>query len=206
MARQIVTQQGVSEAADALVHEGLEASIVAVQARIGGGSYTTVKRYLDAWRQHRVDDALKAPETPVSVQARANEFARSVWALAWGEAQVEVLSVKESAVSEIAAVRKELTEASSEISRLEAVEAAHVSALSEQGEKLRVTELALAEAQTQARRVSELEQTVSELRSALNAANKEATEKAVEAGRLAGEAESLRRQIKDLFGAAPSKK
>lgn len=44
MARQIVTQQAVTEAAEALIVEGAEPSIVAVQARIGGGSYSTVKK------------------------------------------------------------------------------------------------------------------------------------------------------------------
>jgi hypothetical protein len=53
MARQIVTQQAVTEVADALVAEGLDPSIMAVQSRIGGGSYSTVKRYLDVWKQER---------------------------------------------------------------------------------------------------------------------------------------------------------
>ena len=47
MARQIVTQSAVNEAAAALVTEGQEPSIVGVQERIGGGSYSTVKRFLD---------------------------------------------------------------------------------------------------------------------------------------------------------------
>lgn len=61
MARQIVTSERVAEIANALVLEGQEPSIVAVQAQIGGGSYSTVKRYLDVWRQERAEAAASAP-------------------------------------------------------------------------------------------------------------------------------------------------
>lgn len=53
MAKPIVTQERVNETADALVATGEEPSIITVQARIGGGSYTTIKRYLDVWKQQQ---------------------------------------------------------------------------------------------------------------------------------------------------------
>jgi hypothetical protein len=102
--------------------------------------------------------------------------------------------------------------ATTEIARLEAVEstqaasieAQHVGAgrkltvgqyssgADTQHAKLREVELALADAQSQARRVPELEQGLAQLRLELEAARKESTDKAVEASLLAGEADALR--------------
>lgn len=201
MARQIVTQQAVTEAAEALIVEGAEPSIVAVQARIGGGSYSTVKKFLDVWKQERAEAATAAPETPAEVQAKGQEFARIVWALASREAQAEAQQAKDEAQAAVAAVRVELAEATNEIARLEGVEAAQAATIDQQAAKLREVELALAEAQTQARRVAELEKSLADLRAELDASRKDATDKAVEAGRLAGEGEALRAQVRELMDA-----
>lgn len=201
MARQIVTQQAVTEAAEALIVEGAEPSIVAVQARIGGGSYSTVKKFLDVWKQQRAEAVTAAPDTPAEVQAKGQEFARIVWALASREAQAEAQQAKDEAQAEVAAVRVELAEANNEIARLEGVEVAQAETIDQQAAKLREVELALAEAQTQARRVAELEKSLADLRAELDASRKDATDKAVEAGRLAGEAEALRAQVRELMDA-----
>ena len=201
MARQIVTQQAVAEAAEALIVEGAEPSIVAVQARIGGGSYSTVKKFLDVWKQQRAEAATAAPDTPAEVQAKGQEFARAVWALASREAQAEAQQAKDEAHAEVAAVRVELADAHNEIARLEGVEASQAATIDQQAAKLREVELALAEAQTQARRVAELEKSLADLRAELDASRKDATDKAVEAGRLAGEAEALRAQVRELMDA-----
>lgn len=201
MARQIVTQQAVAEAAEALIVEGAEPSIVAVQARIGGGSYSTVKKCLDVWKQQRAEAATAAPDTPAEVQAKGQEFARAVWALASREAQAEAQQAKDEAHAEVAAVRVELADAHNEIARLEGVEASQAATIDQQAAKLREVELALAEAQTQARRVAELEKSLADLRAELDASRKDATDKAVEAGRLAGEAEALRAQVRELMDA-----
>lgn len=201
MARQIVTQQAVTEAAEALILDGAEPSIVAVQARIGGGSYSTVKKCLDVWKQQRAESATAAPDTPAEVQAKGQEFARAVWALASREAQAEAQQAKDEAHAEVAAVRVELADAHNEIARLEGVEASQAATIDQQAAKLREVELALAEAQTQARRVAELEKSLADLRAELDASRKEATDKAVEAGRVAGEAEALRAQVRELMDA-----
>lgn len=201
MARQIVTQHAVAEIAEALVLEGLEPSIVAVQSRIGGGSYSTVKRFLDVWRQQKAEAATAAPDTPAEVQVKGQEFARAVWALASREAQREVQQAKDEASAEVAAVRGDLAEATTEIARLEGVESDQAATIEQQGARLRDAELALAEAQAQARRVPELEKSLAEIRAELDAARKESTDKAVEAGRLTGEAEALRAQVRELMAA-----
>lgn len=201
MARQIVTQHAVTEIADALILEGLEPSIVAVQSRIGGGSYSTVKRFLDVWRLEKAEAATAAPDTPAEVQAKGQEFARAVWALATREAQREAQQAKDEASAEVASVRSDLAEATTEIARLEGVESDQAATIEQQAAKLRDAELALAEAQAQARRVPELEKSLAGIRAELDAARKEATSKAVEAGRLTGEAEALRAQVRELMAA-----
>lgn len=88
-ARALVTQEAVAEAAAQLVAAGDEPTIISVQARIGGGSFTTVKRYLDAWKE-----AQAAQPTPVAVppavREQASAFGRAVWeaALALPEQQI----------------------------------------------------------------------------------------------------------------------
>ena len=201
MARQIVTQQAVTEVADALLAEGLDPSIMNVQSRIGGGSYSTVKRYLDVWKQARAEMQAAATDIPPAIQAKGQEFAQAVWAMACRAAQQEVHTIKESAKAEVAAVRADLANAHTEIARLESVETAQVATIEAQQAKLREVELSLADAQAQARRVPELEQTLNQLRTELQTSRKDATDKAVEAGRLAGEAEALRAQVRDLMAA-----
>jgi hypothetical protein len=201
MARQIVTQQFVTEAAEALVGEGSEPSIVAVQARIGGGSFSTVKRFLDAWKQMRAQDAAAAPDTPAEVQAQGQDFARAVWVLASREAQRDVQQVKNEALVEVGALRAELTQATSEIGRLEAVEAHQCAEIELQQAQLRESGLALAQAQTQALRMVELEKVLVEHRDEIATTRAEATTKAVEAGKLTGEVEALRTQVRELMSA-----
>lgn len=153
------------------------------------------------WKQQRAEAATAAPDTPAEVQAKGQEFARAVWALASREAQAEARQAKDEAHAEVAAVRVELADAHNEITRLEGVEASQAATIDQQAAKLREVELALAEAQTQARRVAELEKSLADLRAELDASRKEATDKAVEAGRVAGEAEALRAQVRELLDA-----
>lgn len=199
MARQIVSQQSVTEAAEALLLENSEPSIVAVQSRIGGGSFSTVKRFLDVWKQMKKEAATAAPDTPAEVQAKGQDFARAVWTLASREAQRETQQAKDAAYAEVSAVRAELALATTEIARLEGMEAAQSASLELQQAQLRTAELALAEAQTQARRVDELELALVSLRTELATARMETTDKAVQVGKLSGEAEALRKQVHELM-------
>ncbi len=199
MARQIVTQQAVNEAADALATEGQEASIVSVQERIGGGSYSTVKRFLDVWRDERSKDIAQAPETPVDVQAKGQEFARALWAQASKEALKVAELAKAEASAAVVRVSGELSEARSVIARMEGIEADLAAQVELLQTKVRETELAAAGAHAQAQRVPELELVVSGLRAELEVARKESSDKAVEAGRLSGEVEALRRQVQEFM-------
>lgn len=200
MTRAIVTAEAVSAVADALVAEGLEPSLVLVQSRIGG-SYTTVKRYLDAWKLARAQAAAVDTDTPAVILAKGQEWARSVWALAKREAQVQVQSMKEDARAQVEALQADLVGAMAEITRLEGSETAQAATIEAQQTQLRGLELSLIQAQSLASRVPELERTLGEVRTELEAVRQQATEHAVHAGRLAGEAEALRAQVRELMAA-----
>lgn len=200
MTRAIVTAEAVSAVADALVAEGLEPSLLLVQSRIGG-SYTTVKRYLDAWKQARAQADALDTDTPAVILAKGQEWARSVWALAKREAQVQVQSMKEDARAQVEALQADLVGAMAEITRLEGSETAQAATIEAQQTQLRGLELSLIQAQSLASRVPELERTLGEVRSELEAVRQQATEHAVHAGRLAGEAEALRVQVRELMAA-----
>lgn len=201
MARQIVTQSAVNEAAAALVTEGQEPSIVGVQERIGGGSYSTVKRFLDVWRDERSQVIAQAPETPPDVQAKGQEFARTLWALASLEALKVAEQIKADASAAMTKVSGDLAEARSVITRMEGVEtdlSAQVEALQS---TVREKEVAMAVFQVQALRVPELEQMVAELRKELQGARQATSAKDFDEERVFEELEALRRQVQELMAA-----
>lgn len=80
MAKLIATQERVFEAAEALLDKGTDPSIMAVQAEIGGGSPTTVKEYLDLWKEA----APKQRRKPVKLSkvGQLMRLGRKVWGLA----------------------------------------------------------------------------------------------------------------------------
>ena len=203
MARQIVTSERVAEIANALVLEGQEPSIVAVQAQIGGGSYSTVKRYLDVWRQERAEAAASAPDMPSEIAAKGSEFARAVWGMASRQAQRDAQVVKDSAAKAEAALRGELVGAQAEIARLEQTDAHQAETIEQQAAKLREIELALAEVQAQARRVPELESTLADTRAQLDTARRDVSEARERAAGLAGQMEALASQNAALLAALP---
>lgn len=189
--RAIASFEAVSEAADALVVGGIEPSILAVQERIGGGSFTTVKKHLTAWAELRAEQAAATPAAPTELLGKTQEFGRALWAMAVAQAQADVQRVKDAAQAEVTALTKELAEATGEVVRLEGVETKLTEALEASQEQFRGAELALMEAQTMAAQVPKLEQTLAE-------AQVELTKKATEAGKLAGELEAARAQLKEL--------
>ena len=199
MARPVATQELVTAAAESVLAEGGEPSILTVQARIGGGSYSTVKRYLDLWRQQRQAAEQAAPPLPAELEARALDFARGVWGLAASEAQQLAQQARDEASSQVLGVRQELAEARNEIGRLEAIETELATQLEQGRALLREHERALAEAQGQLLRVAELEQTLGAQRAELATAHQGAMEQALAVGRLTGEAEALRTQVRELM-------
>ena len=201
MAKQLATQELVFEAARAITDEGAEPSILTVQAKIGGGSYTTIKRHLDAWVAHQAIAAQASIETPSAVLDKSTEFGRTLWAMAIREASKDALAAKELAESKVTANGKELEFAQHEIRRMEESDEAQREALESVNTRLQSTETALVDARLLASKVPDLEARLESALASLNLARQEATDRAVEAGRLAGESESLRGQLREMTAA-----
>jgi len=118
MAKAVVTQERVFEVADTLTARGEDPSILSVQAAIGGGSYSTVKRYLDVWkeagRQRRAQIAL--PEAAVE---RLMSLGRDFWALLEERTALQVDQIRARAKEEAAALEAQVRQAEQAIAKLE---------------------------------------------------------------------------------------
>ena len=79
MARAIATREAIFAVADAIRAEGDEPTVILVQARIGGGSYTTTKRLLDEWEAVQTSKPTVIVELPAEIATRAEETVRALW-------------------------------------------------------------------------------------------------------------------------------
>lgn len=157
MAKPIVTQSLVSDAANALKKEGIEPSIIAIQKHIGAGSFTTIKKFLDVWKEECDATLQNAPDTPAELEQKGRELTRAVWVLATQIAQQAVTQIKEETAQQLSFAEKEAIEAHEEISRLENIEVQLNNDLQIASTQLHDAEIQLTEAQTQAKRIPGLE-------------------------------------------------
>jgi paraquat-inducible protein B len=156
-----------------------------VQARLGVGSYTTIKNYLEVWKQQQraVPPAIVVPET---IAAQGAEFTRSLWGAAAALAEAQTQRVRAEAQAAAGAAQAALADAEQTIARMEGdVEAQALAQLR--------SELAQAHTETQAAEVRAAagERQVGELRGELAEARAQALAYAEQAGELA----ALRRQV-----------
>ena len=211
MAKALVTQERVFEVAQALVEQGTTPTILNVQDGIGGGSYTTVKRYLDQWRE-AAPKQRRPVELPEAAVAKLMSLGREFWALLDEQAGQQVEAIRAATGEEIAAIQAQLDQAEQAIARLEAErdqaesraveqEQAHREAV--QAHQAQTERVAAAEA-----KAGELTARVADLkgelqlahaqhaaeREAATTARAEAQAAAVEAARLLGELTALRTQ------------
>ena len=209
MARAVVTQERVFEVAQALVEQGTTPTILNVQDGIGGGSYTTVKRYLDQWRE-AAPKQRRPVELPEAAVAKLMSLGREFWALLDEQAGQQVEAIRAATGEEIAAIQVQLDQAEQAIARLEAerdqaesraVEQEHALRESLQAHQAQTERAAAAEAKAGelAGRVADLKgelklahaQHAAE-REAVTTARAEAQAAAVEAARLQGQLAALR--------------
>jgi len=209
MAKALVTQERVFEVAQGLVEQGIAPTILNVQDGIGGGSYTTVKRYLDQWRE-AAPKQRRPVELPEAAVAKLMSLGREFWALLDEQAGQQVEAIRAATGEEIAAIQAQLDQAEQAIARLEAErdqaesraveqEQAHREAV--QAHQAQTERVAAAEA-----KAGELAERVADLKGELNLAHAqhaaereaattaraEAQAAAVEAARLQGELTALR--------------
>ena len=137
---------------------------------------------------------------------KSAELGGVLWAMAAREARKEALAAKELADGQVAAISGELTVAQAEIRRLEDVETDLNSKLEVSGAELQALVTKLQDAAAKALRLPELEARLVASHTELAAARQSATEYAVDVGRLTGESDALRAQVRDLTAALVSLK
>jgi Plasmid replication region DNA-binding N-term len=119
MPRKIVTEELVIEIANKMISEGKEPSILDIQSSIGGGSYTTVKKYLDLWKQSLPKRRLNAIELPDIAVERLMSLGRDFWSMIDEQSSKQVEILKESTQAHIGIIQSKLNEAEKAIIVLE---------------------------------------------------------------------------------------
>lgn len=198
MAKPTATQELVSAAADALIDAGEEPSIISVQARLGSGSYTTVKRYLDVWKQQRA--RASAPEAPPAIAEQGAAFIRELWGAAQALAEEQVAQARELARRQVEEAQKAHADAEAALEQLEAHVEEQTMALTEREQTIAQLrdELSQVRAELGAAlaRGDELQRQAQELRADLE--RQQAGGRA-EVGRLAAEMTALREQVAQIL-------
>jgi DNA repair exonuclease SbcCD ATPase subunit len=174
MAKPIVSRDAVFEICSIMVKEGVEPSILTIQARLGGGSYTTVKRFLDEWRKTQSENPAATLDIPPEVSLKGDELSRVIWSTATQLAEKNVQNVKEQALAEASNARQELANALNELQRLERIEVDQTQALEEKTHHIRELELKVATLEVEAKRVAELQSELDTLRASFARAEQEA--------------------------------
>jgi predicted RNase H-like nuclease (RuvC/YqgF family) len=203
MARAIVTQALVNEAADALAAAGEEPAIISVQEKIGGGSYTTVKRFLAAWKTQQ-EAQPPAIEVPEAIATRGATFVRELWSAAAALAEQHSAQVREEAQRQVEAAQAALVSAEAAIARMESEGEEQAQRLASQEQAITAlrdelaqarsaSQVAEARAAEQAQRVEDLQQQVQQRDTELAQARAAALDQA----RLAGEVTALQRQLQE---------
>lgn len=110
------TQEQVFAVADAMAAEGRDISPAELLSRLGGGSFTTLYRHLDAWRRGQAENA---PAVVVAMPPAVRQALDQAWQVATSEAFREVTRVREELAHEVAQAQRQFTEALAAIGVLE---------------------------------------------------------------------------------------
>ncbi len=116
--RPVINREELFEAANTMAAEGKDVTALAILNALGGGSLTTIYKYLSEWESGRPQALVKtgSNEIPEVIQ---NAFA-STWRVATIEASKETIAVKEQAAEAVKAAQKQFHGAVEAIQKLEA--------------------------------------------------------------------------------------
>ncbi len=164
--QQVVTQQAVDAAADAIVAAGGKPTFRLIQQRVGG-SFTTLKPMLADWEARRGKGEEVAVEVPDALLARGADLVRSIYAELAQQARVESEAVRKDAEAHVNALKAELAEATEEIARLEAQDGARADELAALREANRALELKVGRLEERAEHATRMEGELREARAVL---------------------------------------
>lgn len=194
MPKKLVTEEMVAQVAEELRTEGAEPTTKKLKERLGAGSYTTIQRYLELWREKQTQ--LSTVPLPEELSELARRFACGAWDLASRVAAEEVNEAKQQAAAIQAAARTEIQDACAEIRRLERVVSEQEAELSERATAQQQAQIDLAQLRVEVGRISGLEAALRDCQEVL-------TVRSEEAARYRGEADALKAQLSALLASLP---
>ncbi len=164
--QQVVTQQAVDATADAILSAGGKPTFRLIQQRVGG-SFTTIKPMLADWETRREKGEDAAVEVPDTLLARGADLVRTIYAEVAQQARVESEAVRKDAEVRMSAMKGELSEATEEIARLEALGSSRAEELETLREANRALELKVGRLEERAEQSTRFEDELREARMAL---------------------------------------
>ncbi len=191
------TPEAVAAAAEALQAAGKRVSTIAVQGHLGGGSFTTVQKYLEAWQQTQRDQRAAVVDVPSAVVERGMTLLRQVWQAAQAEAGQEITQTREDTEAALVEMRDQLAEALLAVQRQEAENTEQAQALATLEKQVATLQAERDEARTEARvnaaQVSAAAERVQELQTRLDAQ----ASVSLELAQLQGAHGALQRQVEE---------
>lgn len=145
------TPEAVAAAAEALHAAGKRVTTISVQSHLGGGSFTTVQKYLEAWQQEQREQRVAAVDVPALVVERGLAMVRHVWQAAQAEAGQEIAQTREETAAALAEMRDHLAEAVLAVQRQEDVNSEQEQALTALAATVATLQAERDEARTEAR-------------------------------------------------------
>lgn len=164
--QQVVTQQAVDTASDAIVAAGGKPTFRLIQQRVGG-SFTTLKPMLADWEARREKGDETVVAVPDALLARGADLVRTIYAEVVQQARVESEAVRKDAEARVGAMKGELSEATEEIARLEAEGVSRTEELEALRGANRALELKVGRLEERAEQATRLEVELRDLRVAL---------------------------------------
>lgn len=208
MAKEIATKETVFAAADQLLSDGVAVTIKSVQSRVGGGSFTTVKRYLDEWMKTIKDREVQAADLPEQLNGIMNRAAVEIWCIARAESRIEVTRLQQEMQQAKAAQETQLKEALDEVHRLEKHELLRIDEMRALAETVKAAELCNAALSERLRAAEAVQEDLRVCRDQLQASQEKLIEVVARAARLEGQmteksavsASRKREDMKSLVG------
>ena len=196
MAKALITADAVAAAADQLLAEGQDPTLILVQQRLGGGSYSTVKKYLDGWKTQRESPPPATPVPPALI-----EQAQLIVTRLWGEAlrvdDARIAQIQTEAQAQIQGAQHALAQAEAIIAQHEAdAEAAQLQLAQLTAERSQLLQQITHLEQTTLAATTQADALRGEL-ATLNTTLTAAQAHLIDQARLEGELTALRRQLDD---------
>ena len=180
-----VTKETVWGLCDIMAEQGQEPTLILLRESLGDvGSYSTIKSYLDSWKDRRALNAQANVPMPEQVAQRAVQLGQQLWNMAAADARERIAEVMSASEEQISQAEEALAEAEQEIGRLERLNE----------EIRRLAEEKIVELDRLRMEMVRAEQAVADMEP-LRAELREAQKELRQASRLEGENEALRREI-----------